>query len=176
MTIALLTFVALPIGCGHKPNVPESDSANKQKLPFDQQSRANGLSPSRSIVPSATRLPEGTSITVRLRAALSSATAHSGDTFDGITEDPIVVDGQIIVARGTDFVGRVLEAKRSDGKDRGYLRIALVSIQVSGKTVLLDTSSIFSKGGARDGSGSKEMVFPPDRRLTFHLTQAVDLP
>ena len=156
--------------------MPDSDSANSQTLPFDQQSRANGLSPSRSIVPSATRLPQGTSITVRLRTALSSATAHSGENFDGITEDPIVVDGHTIVARGTDFVGRVLEAKRSDGKDRGYLRISLVSIQVSGKTVLLDTSSIFSKGGARDGSGAKDVAFPPDRRLTFHLTQAVDLP
>lgn len=169
-------MVGLLLACGRKPSVPESDSANKQKLPFDQQSRASGLSPSRSIVPSATRLPEGTSITVKLRTALSSATAHSGDTFDGITEDPIAVDGQIAVARGTDFVGRVLEAKSSDGKDRGYLRIALVSIQVSGKTVLLDTSSIFSKGGARDGSGSKDVVFPSDRRLTFHLTQAVNLP
>jgi len=176
LAASLLAILTLLPACGRKPNVPDSDSAGKQNLPFDRQAPANGLSPSRSLVPSATRLPEGTSITVRLRTALSSATAHAGDTFDGVTEDPIAVDGQILVARGADFVGRVLEARRSDGKDRGYLRVALVSIQVSGKTVLLDTSSIFSKAGARDGSGAKDVIFPPDRRLTFHLTKAVDLP
>ena len=112
---------------------------------------------------------------IRLRAELSSASARVGDTFDATIDEPVVNDGQTLVPHGAAAVGRVLAARRSDGKDNGYLRISLVSIQTTGKTVLLDTSSIFAKGGARDGA-PRDVVFTPDRRLTFHLTKAVDLP
>ena len=85
-------------------------------------------------------------------------------------------EDQTLVPRGAAVVGRVLDAKPSTGTDRGYLRIALVSIEVGGKTVLIDTSSIFAKAGARNGGAAKEVVITPERRLTFHLTQGVDLP
>ena len=174
--LLLALLLAIGPGCGRRPDVPEPSSPTTQKLPFDRQSQAKGVSPSHSLVPAVTRLPEGTSIAVRLRAALSSASAHTGDTFDGTIEEPVAVDGQTLVARGAAVVGRVLDARRSDGKENGYLRIALVSVAVGGKTILLDTSSIFSKGGAREGGTARDMVFTPERRLTFHLTQGVDLP
>ena len=175
---ALLVAIPLVIapGCGRRPDVPEPSSGNAQRLPFDRPAPAKGVSPSHSLVPAATRLPEGTAIAVRLRVGLSSASAHAGDTFDGAIEEPVAVDGQTLVARGAAIVGRVLDAKRSEGKENGYLRIALVSVAVGGKTILLDTSSIFAKGGARDGGTAKDVVFTPERRLTFHLTQGVDLP
>jgi len=87
-----------------------------------------------------------------------------------------VDEGQTLVPRGAAVVGRVLDAKQSTGTDRGYLRIALVSVEVGGKTVLIDTSSIFAKAGAHDGGSTREVVLTRDRRLTFHLTQGVDLP
>jgi len=171
-----LVLLGLATACGRHPSVPDSASAKEQKLPFDQGSHANGVSPSRSLVPAATRLPEGESIVIRLRAQLSSASARVGDTFDGAIDEPVVNDGQMLVPRGAAAVGRVLAARRSDGKDSGYLRVALVSVQAGGKTVLLDTSSIFAKGGSRDSPVARDVVFTPDRRLTFHLTQGVDLP
>jgi hypothetical protein len=121
-------------------------------------------------------LPEGKSIAIRLRAPLSSASAHAGETFDGTIEEPITDEGQTLVPRGAAVVGRVLDAKHSAGNDRGYLRIALVSMEVGGKTVLVETSSIFAKAGARDGGTAKEVVLTPERRLTFHVTQGVELP
>ena len=74
---------------------------------------------------------------IRLRAQLSSASARVGDTFDGTIDDPVANDGQTLVPRGAAVVGRVLAAKSSEGSDNGYLRIALVSMQAGGKTVLL---------------------------------------
>ncbi len=174
LLVAVLLVVAL--GCGRRPNVPEPSSADTQKLPFDRQSGASGVSPSHSLVPAITRLPEGTSIAVRLRKELSSASAHRGDIFDGTIEEPVVIEGQTLVAHGAAVVGRVLDARHSEGKEHGYLRIALVSVVVGGKTILLETSSVFAKGGARDGGTAKDVVFTPERRLTFHLTQGVDLP
>jgi hypothetical protein len=175
-----LAALGLATSCGRQPNVPDAsssdDHAKEQKLPFDRESRANGVSPSRSLIPAATRLPEGQSIAIRLHAPLSSASAHVGETFDGTIDEPVVNDGQTLVPRGAAVVGRVLASKRSEDRESGYLRVALVSIQAGGKTVLLDTSSIFAKGGSRDGSVARDVVFAPDRRLTFHLTQGVDLP
>ena len=177
-THCVVIFVALGLvaGCGRQPSVPENASGNAQKLPFDRESRGNGVSPTKSLVPAATRLPEGKSIVLRLRAPLSSASAHAGETFEGTVEEPVVDEGQTLIPRGAAAVGRVLDAKPSVGNERGYLRIALVSVQVGGKTVLIDTSSIFAKAGARDGGAAKEVVLTPERRLTFHVVQGVDLP
>jgi hypothetical protein len=173
-----LIFVALglTVACGRQPSVPETASGDAQKLPFDRESRGNGVSPTKSLVPEATRLPEGAAIAVRLRAPLSSASAHAGNTFDGTIDEPVVDEGRTLIPRGAAAVGRVLDAKQSAGNERGYLRVALVSVQVGGKTVLLDTSSIFAKAGARDGGATREVVLTPERRLTFHLTQGVELP
>ena len=190
--IVVLVALGFATACGRQPNVPDSssssdhadnhasdhakDQAKEQKLPFDRESKSDGVSPSRSLVPASTRLPEGESVVIRLRAQLSSASARVGDTFDATIDEPVVNDGQTLVPRGAAAVGRVLAAKRSEGRENGYLRVALVSMQAGGKTVLLDTSSIFAKGGGRDGAAVRDVVFTPDRRLTFHLTQGVDLP
>jgi hypothetical protein len=178
--IVVVVVFALALGfaasCGRRPNVPEPSSEDGQKLPFDRRAPANGVSPTQALVPAATRLPEGTAITIRLGVQLSSASAHAGDTFDGSVDSPVVVDGQTLVPHGAAMVGRVLDAKRADGTEHGYLRVALVSIQVAGKTVLLDTTNIFLKSGSRDGAGARDVVFAAERRLTFHVTQGVDLP
>jgi hypothetical protein len=186
---AFLTIVAvllaLAAACGKPTGVPEPSPTNTQKLPFDRESRSTGVSPTQSLIPP-TRLNEGTSLTVRLQKPLSSATASAGDSFEGIIDEPVVVDDQPLIARGAAVTGRVLDAKHSGGnRDPGYLRIALVSIDVAGKTVLIDTSSIFAKAKSPSKEGrtaggadvpNREIVFTPDRRLTFRLAQAADLP
>ena len=150
--------------------------------------RSTGISPSQSLIPSATKLPEGTPIPIRLRSELSSASAHPGDTFGAIVDEPVVVDGQTLIDRGTPATGRVLEAKPSaNSLAPGYLRIVLVSLDVGGRPVKIETSSIFAKGGVHEernratGAASavsrkdKDIVFGIDRRLTFRLTQTIDL-
>jgi hypothetical protein len=164
------------------------------------------VSPSNSLIPSTTKLPEGTPIPIRLQSTLSSASSHAGDTFSATIDEPIVIDGQMLVARGTSATGRVLEAKpalnsflsshqRSPGSslEPGYLRIVLVSLKVESRQVMIETSSIFAKGGSREERNSgasrgfgnnqrdrdrdkeKDIVFGVDRRLNFRLAQTVDL-
>jgi len=179
LLISLLAACARPPQEG--PNV-----AGSQKLPFDRQSQANGISPSQTLIPSTTKLPEGTPISVRLQKALSSASSHAGDTFSAAIEEPVTVDGLTLLAEGAPAAGRVLEAKASASSagrsvEPGYLRIVLVSVDVGGKTVMIETSSIFAKGGAREdrppatGNNQKDVVFGVGRRLNFRLAQTVDL-
>jgi len=197
LLMLVLLMLSLICACG-RPNSDSggnaSNSADSQKLPFDRQPRSTGISPSQSLVPSATKLPEGTPIPIRLRSVLSSASAHSGDSFSATVDEPVVIDGQTVIDRGTPATGRVLEAKpsaKSLGRAPapGYLRIVLVSLNVGGRPVTIETSSIFAKGGIREerdaatgaasGAGRKDrdrdIVFGIDRRLTFRLAQTVDL-
>jgi hypothetical protein len=191
--IAIITLMlAVMFGCGRPPDVPPENSSNSdaQKLPFDRQPRSTGNSPSQSLIPSSTKLPEGTPIAVHLKSEISSRSAHSGDTFSAILDEPILVDGQSLVASGAAVTGRVIEAKAALGPlEPGYLRIVLVSLDLRGRRVMIYTSSIFAKGGSRDernsttgdaaGAGQKDIdrdvMFGPDHRLYFRLAQTVDL-
>jgi hypothetical protein len=197
----VLLMLSLICACGRPPSDSgASTSADSQKLPFDRQPRSTGISPSQSLIPSATKLPEGTPIPIRLQSALSSASAHAGDTFGATIDEPVVIDGQTLIDRGTPATGRVLEAKPSANSlgrslesslAPGYLRIVLVSLNIGGRPVMIETSSIFAKGGIREernraagaASGARrkdrdkdrDIVFGIDRRLTFRLAQTVDL-
>ena len=194
----VLLMLSLICACGRPTSDSSgnaSNSADSQKLPFDGQPRSTGISPSQSLIPSATKLPEGTPIPIRLQSALSSASAHAGDSFSATVDEPVVIDGQTLIDRGIPATGRVLEAKPSANSPGralapGYLRIVLVSLTVGGRPVMIDTSSIFAKGGSREernpstgtASGAsrkdrkdRDIVFGVDRRLNFRLAQTVDL-
>jgi hypothetical protein len=198
IAVILLTL-SLLCACGPPPS-ENSANSDSQKLPFDREPRSTGISPSQSLIPSATKLPEGTPIPIRLQTALSSASSHAGDTFNATLDEPVVVAGQTLIDRGTPVTGRVLEAKPSGSPlahplEPGYLRIVLVSLNVGGRQVGIETSAIFAKGGTREGrhpatsatpGGSqkdkdkdkdkdRDIVFGLDRRLNFRLAQAVDL-
>ncbi len=181
-TVPLAIALAAALACSHPPALPDS-SGNSQRLPFDNQPPASA-SPSHSLIPP-TMIPEGTFLTVRLSKPLSSTSAHAGDSFEGALDDSIAVDQQILLSRGAQVSGRVLDVKPSAGSGNpGYLRLILVSVSAAGKTVLIDTSSIFAKAPPRNdrasatgpsAPASNDVVFAPDRGLTFRLVQAVDL-
>jgi hypothetical protein len=154
--IVLLTLaLSLAVGCEKQTGVPGDDSAasstadDRQKLPFGRETPSAGNFPSQSLVPAAAKLPAGTPITIRLESALSSASARVGDRFQGVLDQPIVIEGQTVAPRGATVTGRVLAAQSSGRlNDPGYLRIALVSLEVGGKPVAIETSSIFAKAGS----------------------------
>ncbi|HYU47253.1 MAG TPA: hypothetical protein VEK84_13870 [Terriglobales bacterium] len=191
--IAPIACLGLSLSCGRETGLTLDPNSDSNKLPFDRQPRSAGISPSHSLIPSVTRLPEGTPLTVCLQRDLSSASARQGNSFAAILDAPIAIDGQTLVPRGATVSGRVLAAKHSGGRqDPGYLRLALVNLNVGGKPITIETSSLFAKGGSRDGRSSAmiransdhapdptaqdEILLGPERRLSFRLAQAVDLP
>lgn len=202
-------------GCSRQPgsSLPQEprQAEREQTLPFDQRGDSNGIAPSSSLVPALQKVPAGTPLTIRLRSRISSTSAHSGDTFDAVLDEPVNIQGQTVIAHGAAVKGRVVLAKRrTDASGTGYLRLTLSSLTVNGKVVPIHTSSIFGKSGfqhtARDpflrshsatndvsevlpGNGYTErrnpssstqaaphnVVFSPERRLSFRLTEPVSL-
>src|ERR1022692_3367936 len=123
--IASIVLMLSLCGCG-RPPADSSSNSDSQNLPFDRQPRSTGNSPSQSLIPSSTKLPEGTPIAIRLQNEISSRSAHAGDSFSAIVDEPILVDGQPLFASGTTATGRVLEAKAAGGSlEPGYVRIVL---------------------------------------------------
>jgi hypothetical protein len=146
----LITLSALLLlaGCGMVSSNPQAATPdpNSSSAPFSSRvESAVGVKPD---VPAIT-IPAGTAIGVRLQNSISSASANSGDHFDAVIDEPVVIDGQVIIPKGANATGRIVAAK-SSGRlhDPGYLRLALDSVTVNGKDVPVQTSSIFAKGAS----------------------------
>lgn len=140
--------LAAATGCSRQLAGPGSaKAADSGQLPFDRVSDGSGISPTAAFASES--IPVGTEITVQLRLALSSADSRVGDTFEALLEEPLVV-GKTVVPRGTPVMGRVFAAKAAGRHDPGYLRLTLASFEMNGKSIPLQTSSIFTKGRSRD--------------------------
>ena len=140
-----LIFAGLT-GCSRQPVPGSSASANSGQLPFERVSESGGISPTAGFAFDG--IPAGTEFTVRLQMALSSADSRAGDSFQAVLDEPLVIAKKTIAPRGTPVTGSVLAARASEGlNDPGYMRLTLASIVMNGKSVPLQTSSIFAKGG-----------------------------
>lgn len=151
-TLFGLVIIGLALaGCSQHEGMPtiETNAAADQHLPFDATSDKGGISPTGSLIPTA--IPAGTSLAVHLRTSLSSATSRSGDAFEAVLEEPVIVRGQTIAPRGAIFAGKVLDARASGRfEDAGYMRLALTGISINGQIIPIQTSSIFVKRGSHE--------------------------
>lgn len=168
-----LALLALALGCNKAPsNVPADEAPNGQPAPVAQSSQPApfsnnaaaspdaqqptpvqdaqaGLEPSKSLVPAVLSIPAGTPVYIRLQCSVSSKSARAGDAFEAVVDEPIVVGGETVVPRGARATGRVVEAKSSGRMHAsGYLRLTLSSINLNGRAVPVETSSVFAQGGA----------------------------
>lgn len=203
-----LLALALALGCSRPAGFRAGDAGNasaekEKKLPFHQSAEgsvanepgadaeetgqnrgvANGLPFRTAVSPS---LPVGTLLTVRLVDAVSSAEVDINKAFFGVIEDPVVMDGSVLVPSGTSVRGRVEAAQSSDGtRNKGYIRLILDSITIDGKKTPLHTASLFARG---DELRRSALSASPDatadvmprvirlekgRRLIFRLTAPV---
>lgn len=95
------------------------------------------------------RIPAGSVLSVRLNHSVDTSTAQAGDGFSASLAEPIRAGEDMVLPVGTAVNGRVMAAKASGRlKGRGYLTLALNSIELDGKKYALATSSrTWSTGG-----------------------------
>jgi hypothetical protein len=99
------------------------------------------------------QIPPGTAITVRMIDAVDSDKAHLGQTFRASVDEPVSINGQVVIPRGADAVAKLVEDQQS-GKFEGktVLTLALTDITVNGQmidTTTGDVSRASSSRGAR---------------------------
>lgn len=132
----------LMLGCSGAsagPETAEPDTTASAEAPV------SGLA--KRLVSTSITVPAGTPIVMRLDHSISSATAQPGDEFTGNLSQPLVVNGRTLAPEGAAVSGQVLAARKSGRlKDPGYLRIGLSAVEINGRMVPVQSSSIFIKG------------------------------
>jgi hypothetical protein len=187
--VCVLLSLLAAAGCSRQPGfAPDAKLSPAQSLPFEKVSDKNGVHPT-SFPPAG--IPAGTTIAIRIQSSISSSTAHAGDTFRAVLDQPLALQGQVLVPSETPLAGKILAARAARvGLEPGYLRCTLTAILLGGKLVPLETSNVFLKGIvpaahnfmlATNSTAPRTEAAPlPDariaaeRRLDFRLTR--DLP
>ena len=191
--------LGLTLGCGRsEPLKPAtaSISAGSKRIPFHTEAqpvstvhsdpltdqKENGAAPFWGNA-NAPVLPPGTLLTVQLDRPLAAAKVRAGEDFSASLAAPLVIEGVTLIEGGTQVTGRV-EAARSH-RGSGYVELTLDSMRVGGRSVALQTSSLFARGNAKPRSGSSKVDpsrkgsgsirVPNGQRLTFRLTAPVTL-
>jgi hypothetical protein len=127
-------------------SAPQSGAAPAQSAPAQSASapaRPAGSAPAAPRQPAAIDLPAGTLIPVRLDEDLGSKISQTGDTFRATVADDVLVNGQVVIARGARAEGAVIDAKAL-GKIKGgaILDIRLERVTTSWGSYPISTSSI----------------------------------
>ncbi len=96
-----------------------------------------------AVAAAAATIPAGTHVTVRTTSAISSGTAHAGNSFDATLTRDIVVNGQTIARAGSPVKGKVTYVRPSGRLSKpGLVTVRLTSI--NGQAV--HTSAVSRQG------------------------------
>jgi hypothetical protein len=131
-------------------------------LKFDSEGAADDLprvGHQAGDAPASITIPAGTQVSVRTIDSIDSTKNHVGDRFQATLEEPLVVEGNVVVAKGADVFGRLAESKTSGTfAGRSELRLELTGIVVNGQTVPLVTGEYQLSGKSRGASTAKRTV------------------
>jgi len=144
------------------PPPQQSSSSSAYSAPSGPPSNSNtsyAPPPAPPPVPATNlEIPSGTQIVVRLIDGADSKRDQLGQTYRASVEQPVVMNGQTVIPRGSDAVA-VLSDETKSGKIEGktMLTLALRSVSVNGRTYDLATSNVSKTSGSR-GTKSGEVI------------------
>jgi len=141
----------LSSGDNDRPNNdrPNNDQPNNDRPPADQPPPAAAAS-------GGVLVPVGTTITVRMIDSVNSEQSRLGETFRASVDEPLMVDGQVVIPRGADAVTKLVEDQES-GKLTGktVLTLVLQQVLVNGKMMDLTTADVSQASGSRGAKSAK---------------------
>jgi hypothetical protein len=193
-----LLFALLPLACS-RPAGPRSDDggeAGQHRVPFkegastpdahpdDASSAQNKTLRHDSGLPfrDAESLPAGTLLTVRLKNPIAAEHPDASKVFAAVVDEAVLVEGNELVPRGASVAGRIESSGASElTRNRGYVRLTLDSINLDGRELPIQTSSLFVRARADQTQALGTAAVQPvvrlegGRRLTFRLTEPVSV-
>ena len=130
---------------------PRSDTAP----PLQPQSPAYGA-PSQPQNTAGVQLASGTQITVRMIDGVDSEQSRLGQTYRASVDEPVIVNGETIISRGSDCIVKLVEDKES-GKFAGrtVLTLALQQVQVNGRMIDVTTGDVTQASSSRGARTAK---------------------
>jgi hypothetical protein len=118
-------------------------------------------------------VPAGTLLTVRLQNPVTARSTVAGAQFQAVLEEPVVIEGNTMIPQGAVVAGRIESSRVSKVRpDRGYVRLALESVQLGGLDVPVQTASLFAPQAPQEQGTIR---LEKGRRLTFRLTEPISV-
>jgi hypothetical protein len=114
--------------------------------------------PSPTKPPPAVLVPSGTPLNVRVTQAIDVDVSKAGMTFKSIVDDPVMIDGRVVIPRGSSAVLQAVQVQQS-GTIKGSDKITLKANSVSfgGRVYEIATTYVEMKG-AGEGKRSARKI------------------
>ena len=148
-----ITAALAQVGCS-KDAGPAQEPASSDKPAAHQSAKTHAR---------AVTVPEGTPLSVRTTAALSTNSNEAGQTFVAHLEQPLVHEGQVIAPKGAEVEEKILKADKGGRvKGRAQLAVQLTKLHTSGghaveittNTITREAKATKGKDAAKIGIGS----------------------
>lgn len=108
--------------------------------------------------PSSDVLMEGTELVVRLTQALSSKSNQSGQPFQAILDQDVVVNGRRLIAKGTGVTGQLVEVERSGRvSGRAKMSLTLKSLDTGNGQIPVETNTVNVEAEGSKGRDAKRI-------------------
>jgi hypothetical protein len=139
-------------GTGPQPPATDQPPVLRRTTP---PATASGSATTTSTAPPAPRpanitIPGGTEITVRMIDPVDSEVNQIGETFRASLDEPIVVNGQTVAARGADVTAKLTEVAQAGRiAGRSELSLVLLDITLNGRKHEVTTSEVYEAGSSR---------------------------
>lgn len=93
-------------------------------------------------------VPAGTELQVRLSESIASNRDVSGDTFEAVMAQPVVIDGETVIPKDAPVTGQIVSVRES-GRLSGvaHVQLELKSVEIDGEEYALNTSDFSRRGG-----------------------------
>lgn len=127
-------------------------------IPSNNSQYGNGGAPQSQNTPDNTglQIPAGTTISVRLIDPVDSDMDRLGQTYRASVDQPVIINGQTVIPRGTDAVAVLTNAQKGGRiEGRTSLTLDLRSITFNGSTYDLQTGGVTEQSGSRGQRSAK---------------------
>ena len=188
-TTCLMLLALLGVsGCNGPASMPNDESSaptDQHQAPFHDEASKSVPSSSAKLLKASDQgaktdnlpfqdenLPAGTLVAVSLKGSISAGNSSMHNTFEAVVDEPVVIEGNTLIARGTIVSGRVQSVRTSKVEpDRGYICLALASLHVGGIDVPVQTADLYARQSLTTSKSSSVIRLEKGRRLTFRLTE-----
>ena len=104
-------------------------------------------------------VPAGTVVNVRTTQPIAAESAQPGMTLTGVVDDPIAVDGEIVIPRGAIAMLEVVNVERSSNmKGRDRITFKVHSIQTESGTYPVATDQVELKGSSEGKKAARKVL------------------
>jgi hypothetical protein len=156
---------AAPAGAPEEPRAASTQPGERPAAPAPREARPTtpataGEAPTPALTSSPTPeprvLPAGTTLPLVLESTVASNTSHVGDRVEATLADDVSEGGRVLLAAGTEVVGRVTAAKES-GRVKGRARLAMEFDEVrdGGSSYRIETTPIDITADSSKGKDAK---------------------